>query len=128
MKGLLKATLALGALLCASVAQAQNYPSAPVHIIVPYTAGGGTDAIARGLAQHLSELWQQRVVVENRPAPAQSSAPRRRRDRRPATRCCSPSRRPSSSTRTSIQVAAVRSDHRLHADHGGVSRCRPSSR
>jgi hypothetical protein len=36
-------------------------------IIVPYTAGGGTDAVARGLANQLSEAWGQPVVVENRP-------------------------------------------------------------
>ena len=33
----------------------------------PYTAGGGTDAVARGLAHQLSEVWGQQVVVENRP-------------------------------------------------------------
>ena len=54
------------ALACAT-AMAQSWPNKPVRIIVPYTAGGGTDAVARGLAQQLSEVWGQQVVVENRP-------------------------------------------------------------
>src|SRR5215210_2263382 len=48
-------------------ANAQDYPTHAVKIVVPYTAGGGTDAIARPLAQRLSEKWSQPVVVENRP-------------------------------------------------------------
>ena len=54
------------ALACAT-AMAQSWPTKPVRIIVPYTAGGGTDAVARGLAHQLSEVWGQQVVVENRP-------------------------------------------------------------
>jgi tripartite-type tricarboxylate transporter receptor subunit TctC len=46
---------------------AANWPNKTVRIIVPYTAGGGTDAVARGLANQLSEAWGQPVVVENRP-------------------------------------------------------------
>ena len=55
------------ALLAALPAHAQNWPTKPARIIVPYTAGGGTDAVARGLAHQLSEAWGQQVVVENRP-------------------------------------------------------------
>jgi tripartite-type tricarboxylate transporter receptor subunit TctC len=39
----------------------------PVHIVVPYPAGGAVDAFARVLSQKLSELWGQQVVVDNRP-------------------------------------------------------------
>ena len=61
--------LALGACI-ALPAWAQAYPSKPVKIIVPYTPGGGTDAVARGLAHQLSEAWGQPVIVENRPGGA----------------------------------------------------------
>jgi len=59
------ALLAL-ALLCAGFANAQSYPSKPVRIIVAFPAGGGTDITARVVAQKLTEMWGQQVLVENR--------------------------------------------------------------
>lgn len=47
--------------------QAQSYPSKAVRIIVPVPPGGGTDTMARGLTHRLSNLWNQTVLVENRP-------------------------------------------------------------
>ena len=44
-----------------------QYPTKPVHLVVPYPAGGAVDAFARVLSQHLSEVWGQQVVVDNRP-------------------------------------------------------------
>jgi tripartite-type tricarboxylate transporter receptor subunit TctC len=51
----------------ATAASAQNYPSAPVKLIVPIPAGGVTDVMARVVGQRLQEMWGQAVVVENRP-------------------------------------------------------------
>ena len=50
----------------ASSAPASDYPSRPIQIVVPYVAGGSVDAVARTLAQALSERLGQNVVVENR--------------------------------------------------------------
>lgn len=43
------------------------FPSKPVHILVPYPAGGGVDIVARTLGDELSRRWRQSVVIENRP-------------------------------------------------------------
>lgn len=58
--------LALLAALSASAALAQTFPSRAVTLIVPYAAGGGTDAVARTVARDLSAQWGQPVIVENR--------------------------------------------------------------
>lgn len=62
--------VALG-LLCGALtlqpSHAQNFPNRPVRIVVPLSAGGGMDAVSRGLAQKLSDAFSQTVVVENRP-------------------------------------------------------------
>ena len=50
----------------AFVASAQNYPSRPIRLIVPYPPGGPTDLVGRTIGQKLTEAWGQQVVVENR--------------------------------------------------------------
>jgi tripartite-type tricarboxylate transporter receptor subunit TctC len=45
---------------------AQGYPNKPVKLVVPYPAGGPIDGVARGLAERLSRLWGQPVLVDNR--------------------------------------------------------------
>ena len=59
------ATLALAAVLCGA-AQSQDYPSKPVRIVVPYSAGGNADILGRTLAQKLGDALKQPFVVENR--------------------------------------------------------------
>jgi len=54
-------------LACAAAANAQDWPSRPVHMIVPFPAGSSPDLIARILAEKLGPALGQPVVVENRP-------------------------------------------------------------
>jgi tripartite-type tricarboxylate transporter receptor subunit TctC len=49
-------------------AHAQDtYPSRPIHIVVPFPAGGPTDLISRVIAQKMSEDWKVPVIIDNRP-------------------------------------------------------------
>src|SRR5271156_5388315 len=50
-----------------AVSAQSSFPSKPVHIFVPYAAGGGVDILARTLGDVVSRQWGQAVVVENRP-------------------------------------------------------------
>src|SRR3989442_7225383 len=56
-------------LVCLSgvTALAQEYPARPIRLIVPIGAGGGTDILARHVAQKLGERFRQAAIVENRP-------------------------------------------------------------
>ena len=49
-----------------SPAIAQNYPAGPMRMIVPFPPGGGTDILARAIAQKLNEAWSVPVIVDNR--------------------------------------------------------------
>ncbi len=53
--------------LVTATAGAQGYPEKPVTMIAPFPAGGSVDLVARAVAQQMSEIWKQPVVVVNRP-------------------------------------------------------------
>ena len=78
----LLASLAL-ALLCAPSAAAQSYPSRSITMVATFPAGGPTDGVARVLATELGERLGQRIVVENRAAPAAPSVRPRSPKHRP---------------------------------------------
>jgi tripartite-type tricarboxylate transporter receptor subunit TctC len=65
-RGLAGAACLLAALLAATSATAQEFPSRPVKIIVPFPAGGTADVMPRIFADWLSRKWGQPVVIENR--------------------------------------------------------------
>ncbi|WP_445501404.1 tripartite tricarboxylate transporter substrate-binding protein [Microvirga sp. G4-2] len=62
-----KIALALAAVagLAATGAQAQNYPTRPITMIVPFAAGGPTDVVARIVTDHMSRTLGQQIVIEN---------------------------------------------------------------
>lgn len=68
MKKHFRATRALcaAALVFASGAFAQSYPSKPIHLITPFPAGGGTDTVARIVGDKLAQLLGQPVLIENK--------------------------------------------------------------
>jgi tripartite-type tricarboxylate transporter receptor subunit TctC len=50
-----------------ALAQDGAYPSKPIHMIIPFAAGGGNDIFARLVGQKMSELLKQNIIIENRP-------------------------------------------------------------
>jgi tripartite-type tricarboxylate transporter receptor subunit TctC len=65
-------SLGVAATLFAGAALAQTYPSKPVRLIVTYPPAGSSDLLGRILGQKLSDLWNQPVIVENKPGAAGS--------------------------------------------------------
>ena len=69
-RGLLLAVAAGLVAIPAQAAFARAYPSRPIHLIVPYPAGGGTDFFARLVGAKMADVLGQPVVVENKPGAA----------------------------------------------------------
>jgi tripartite-type tricarboxylate transporter receptor subunit TctC len=65
--GRVLASLLIAAAFCAAALAADDYPSKPTRIIVPYPPGGFNDTLARTVGDRLGKAWKQPVVVENRP-------------------------------------------------------------
>ncbi|MCA6125419.1 tripartite tricarboxylate transporter substrate binding protein [Bradyrhizobium sp. WSM 1704] len=61
-----RTAIAVAAMIAASAASAQQFPSKAVHILVPYPPGGGVDVLTRTLSDVVSKTWGQSIVVENR--------------------------------------------------------------
>jgi len=60
-------SVAIGAVVLTAEAQAQSWPQRPVRIVVPSPPAGGTDIVARVMAEHFSKAFKQQFYVENRP-------------------------------------------------------------
>jgi tripartite-type tricarboxylate transporter receptor subunit TctC len=60
-------SVAIGAVVLTAEAQAQSWPNRPVRIVVPSPPAGGTDIVARVMAEHFSKAFKQQFFVENRP-------------------------------------------------------------
>ena len=67
LNGVIKSLLLICMLLAAPIALARDFPARPVTIVIPSTPGGATDSLGRFLAERLGKLWNQTVIVENRP-------------------------------------------------------------
>ena len=59
------AAVVLASLACIEPALSQQWPTRPMTMVVPFSAGGPADTVGRILAPHLSELLGQQVVIEN---------------------------------------------------------------
>src|SRR3954465_6404598 len=67
MLALLRCAFACSALLVSGALQAQSFPSKPIHVIIPFVAGGSSDIVGRAIASKFQELLGQPAVAENKP-------------------------------------------------------------
>lgn len=64
--------LLIAVAVAAGAIQAQNYPTKPLRVIVPFAPGGSTDVIARVVSSKMAEGFGQQIVIDNRPGAASS--------------------------------------------------------
>ena len=71
MRTLLAVAAMVAAVATAADAQAQGgYPAKPIRMLTPFSAGGGSDILARLIGPQITEAWGQQIIVENRPGAA----------------------------------------------------------
>jgi len=63
----LLAVTVLASIGCVGIANAQNYPTKPITLVVPYPAGGANDMLGRLIGQKLSEGLSQQIIIDNKP-------------------------------------------------------------
>jgi len=68
--GMTRLVAAIGLLIFAAVAPAQQYPSKPVRVVIPWPAGGSNDVVGRIVLQKVGESLGQQFVIDNRPGAA----------------------------------------------------------
>ena len=61
------AFVVLAAIVCAPASAAEQYPTKPIRLIVPFPPGGLSDALARIIARNIAQDWKQQLVIDNRP-------------------------------------------------------------
>ena len=66
MRATKRRAVLLTGLLCAGTVCTQSYPAKPIRIVVPITAGGTGETLARFVAERLADAFKQQVIVENR--------------------------------------------------------------
>jgi tripartite-type tricarboxylate transporter receptor subunit TctC len=62
----LKCVVAAAICVCSTTSWSQTYPSKPVRYVVPFAAGTGNDIVGRLITSHLTRVWGQQVIVDNR--------------------------------------------------------------
>ena len=67
MKMLTRLACAVAMLAATAVCAQSTFPDHPIRFIVPFTAGSGTDIVARTVGDHMSKTLGQPIVIENRP-------------------------------------------------------------
>ena len=116
MRGAVRLLCAGALALLATSAGAQTYPAKPITIVVPFAAGSGTNLITRIVAQQLSVVFNQSVVVENKAgARSAGTCHLRRACRARRLHAADGDQLDALGQSASVQVAVLRSGEGFHA-------------